>query len=618
MSVIGLPVGALIGRYEVVQLIGAGGTAAVYEARDIDTGAQVALKLLKEELVGETRHREAFLAEARAAAGVAHPGVVRIREFGELGPGGLGTGAFESAAAPLRPWVAMELIRGATLAQHVRDHGPLSVNDALELVDALLGAVGAVHRAGLVHRDITPANVMVGVRLAGGPGGPGEPGEPGGPAEPGERGDRVEPGAAGAADGTAAFDAAEVRLFDFGLAAAPGNPAIVKQGQVWGSAKYLSPEQALGAPVYAEGDVYQVGAVLYFALTGRPPFVRDTVEEVLRAHVGEPLDPPSTHRPDLPARVDRLICRALRKNPAERFASAEQMRAAASEVRDAIRENLVVTAELAVVAQASASTGAMTAGSAAAGGGPRAARRLGPGVALTAAVLAIVVGIGLAFAHLGEETAPQVRVSSAPAPTETPPPSEPTPAAAGTALVQVPNLVGLSLGEARATLMRAGLAIGQVVTSHGTAAADTVTAVAHAVGARVAAGTSISVTVASGLNLVPDLRGMSEAEAEAALAAAGFVGAPSPPATGGGQGQGGGYRVSATYPTADTATALGTQITYTLAAPTPSTETPVDPQEPANPDGGGDGGSNSGGTGGDDGSGTGGGGTPTPSPLPVA
>ncbi|MBN9613801.1 MAG: protein kinase, partial [Actinobacteria bacterium] len=141
-----------VGDFELTDVLGTGGSASVYAATDLRDGTRVALKILDVEAARHADHRTAFLREAALAAAVRHPGAIRIHESGESAP----------SDTPPRAWIAMELLPGTTLGAHVREHGPLTPTDALALAATLLEVLRASHRAGGVHRDVTPANVMLG------------------------------------------------------------------------------------------------------------------------------------------------------------------------------------------------------------------------------------------------------------------------------------------------------------------------------------------------------------------------------------------------------------------------------------------------------------------------
>lgn len=224
----------IAGRFRLGELLGTGGSASVFAAVDERTALNVALKVLHPHLSERPAAREAFLAEARRAQPLRHPHIVGV----------LGVGVDHGADAPVA-WIALERAAGSSLAQHVSRHGPLSPAEAVVVLDGVLQALEAAHAIGLIHRDVSPSNVMV------------------------------------ARDASGAVAADGVRLLDFGLADAAGNAALGTddllsvdakgRAGVMGNINYMSPEQVRGMPVDARGDVYQAGALLHFALTGRPP-----------------------------------------------------------------------------------------------------------------------------------------------------------------------------------------------------------------------------------------------------------------------------------------------------------------------------------------------------------
>ncbi len=459
----------MIGRFALFEALGEGGTATVWRARDPLTGQPAAVKVLHDALTLDPAQRDRFLAEARLTAQVSHPGIVRIIDCGE----------HERPGQPPQAWVAMELLEGHSLLEYVRAHGPLPVEDALVLGETLLTTLDAVHREGLVHRDVTPANIML----------------------------RITPGLP--------LDPATIRLCDFGVAGlagtAPAAAGAVRRESdgkpaalpafIWGSASYLSPEHAAGRPVFASADLYQLGGVLYFALTGQAPFARDSIASVMQAHLIEQAPAPSTHRAELSPAVDRLVLRALRKAPQERYASALEMQAQVRATRMVLAENAVITAPLPVVDTAALShlgepALTVTGGSFALPRGvgtsldlatvvgphrgdaaPRRSRMTGRAlwVAGTATVAALLAA-GSVLGVLGERAAPQVSAVSeaAPQPTVEAPPV--TPAPASQRLTLVPELLGVTLEEARARLAAAGLTLGQVDTTNSALAAETLCA----------------------------------------------------------------------------------------------------------------------------------------------
>ena len=268
-------VGSELGGYRVEALIGHGGMGAVYRAKDLRLGRTVALKLLAEELVGDERLRERFLAESRLAASIDHPGIVPI---------------FEADDADGVLYIAMRYVDGGDLAALLRREGPLAPERAIDLVTQLAAALDAAHARGLVHRDVKPSNALVAV------------------------------------DG----GTEHVYLADFGLtkhSALRGGAATT--GQMVGTLDYVAPEQIRGDPIDGRADLYSLGCVLFECLTGETPYPRRSEVATIYAHLEE--DPPqaSDRRPGLPAALDAVLVRALAKDPGDRWQSGAEFAAAA-------------------------------------------------------------------------------------------------------------------------------------------------------------------------------------------------------------------------------------------------------------------------------------------------
>lgn len=263
----------LAGRYELGAPLGAGGMARVFAAVDHRLQRQVAVKLIREAFVADETARARLLHEARAAAAFQHPNAVAVFDVGEDGVG--------------QPFIVMELIQGETLADHLVRCGPLAAADAAAIAMALLDALAAAHRRGLVHRDVKPANVLL-------------------PADGG------------------------VKLSDFGIAKglASSTAGLTARGQIVGTPAYLSPEQAAGHPATARSDLYALGVVAYESVTGAPPFSGDDVVSVAIAHQRQPVPALAEQAPATPPAVAAVVERALAKDPAERFADAAEMRTA--------------------------------------------------------------------------------------------------------------------------------------------------------------------------------------------------------------------------------------------------------------------------------------------------
>ncbi|WP_328561575.1 protein kinase domain-containing protein [Streptomyces coelicoflavus] len=266
------------GRYQLRDLLGEGGMASVHLAYDSVLDRQVAIKTLHTELGREQAFRERFRREAQAVAKLTHTNIVSVFDTGEDDLDGLTT-----------PYIVMEYVEGrplgSVLDEDVRQQGAMPADKALKITADVLAALEISHEKGLVHRDIKPGNVMMTKRGV-------------------------------------------VKVMDFGIARAmqSGVTSMTQTGMVVGTPQYLSPEQALGRGVDARSDLYSVGIMLFQLVTGRLPFDADSPLAIAYAHVQEEPVAPSTVNRALPPAVDALVARALKKNPNERFPSAEAMR----------------------------------------------------------------------------------------------------------------------------------------------------------------------------------------------------------------------------------------------------------------------------------------------------
>ncbi|WP_328926652.1 protein kinase [Streptomyces sp. NBC_00190] len=272
------------GRYQLRDLLGAGGMASVYLAYDSALDRQVAIKTLHSDLGREQSFRERFRREAQAVAKLSHTNIVSVFDTGE-GEVTFGTGAGDGA---VMPYIVMEYVEGQPLGSvlnaDIRQYGAMPAEKALKVTADVLAALETSHEMGLVHRDIKPGNVMVNKRGV-------------------------------------------VKVMDFGIARAmqSGVTSMTQTGMVVGTPQYLSPEQALGRGVDARSDLYSVGIMLFQLLTGRIPFDADSPLAIAYAHVQEePVAPSSINRSVTPA-MDALVARALKKNPNERFPTAAAM-----------------------------------------------------------------------------------------------------------------------------------------------------------------------------------------------------------------------------------------------------------------------------------------------------
>jgi beta-lactam-binding protein with PASTA domain len=254
------------GRYLISRKLGAGGMANVYLAADQELGRRVAIKILDDRHASDDQFVERFRREAQNAAGLSHPNIVSIYDRGEA------EGTY---------YIAMEHIEGRTLKELLVSRGPSPLGIAIDYTRQILSALRFAHRNGIVHRDIKPHNVIV--------------------------------------DGEG-----RVMVMDFGIARA-GASQMTEAGSIIGTAQYLSPEQARGAPVDQTSDLYSTGIVLYELLTGTVPFTGETPVEIAMKHLQQTPAPPSSHRPEIPRDLDYVVLRALAKDPAERYHSAEEM-----------------------------------------------------------------------------------------------------------------------------------------------------------------------------------------------------------------------------------------------------------------------------------------------------
>jgi eukaryotic-like serine/threonine-protein kinase len=260
------------GRYRILRKLGSGGMANVYLAEDEELGRRVAIKILNERHASDDLFIERFRREAKSAAGLSHPNIVSIYDRGEA------EGTY---------YIAMEVIEGRSLKELIMTRGALPIESAIGYEKQLLEALRFAHRHGIIHRDIKPHNVLV---------------------SPDQRVKAGEP---------------RLKVTDFGIAR-HGASQMTEVGSIMGTAQYLSPEQARGAPVTAGSDLYSAGVVLYEMLTGKVPFSGDSAIEIAMKHVNDLPTPPSSLRPEVPRELDQIVLRALAKESEDRYQSAEE------------------------------------------------------------------------------------------------------------------------------------------------------------------------------------------------------------------------------------------------------------------------------------------------------
>jgi eukaryotic-like serine/threonine-protein kinase len=263
------------GRYRVLNRLGSGGMADVYCAEDTQLGRKVAVKLLYRRFAEDEEFVERFRREASSAAGLQHPNIVGVFDRGEW------DGTY---------YIAMEYLKGHTLKQLVREHGAMPPDLAVDITIQVLRAAKFAHKRGIVHRDIKPHNVIL-------------------------------------------DEEGRAKVTDFGIARA-GASDMTETGSIMGTAQYLSPEQAQGQPVSPRSDLYSIGVMLYELLAGKVPFDAESPVTIALKHVSEDPVPPSQLNPAVSPALDAVVLRALEKEPANRFADADEFAAALLDARE--------------------------------------------------------------------------------------------------------------------------------------------------------------------------------------------------------------------------------------------------------------------------------------------
>ena len=268
-------------RYEIVEILGEGGMAFVYKARDKQLQRDVAIKTLKPNYVNQEKFVDRFRREAQTAANLNHPNIVQIFDWG----------------IDDEPYFVMEYIEGNTLTSIISGNRTVGLNDILYIGSQVANGLKEAHKRGLVHRDIKPGNIMI------------------------------------TPDG-------KVKVTDFGIVSLQNEESdITKTGAVLGTASYISPEQAQGKPVSFESDLYSLGTVLYELIAGKPPFTGDSPIATATKHLTDKPEKLSNFRKDIPKALENAILKLLEKRPSDRFKSAEDLRALLLQQRKQIQIN---------------------------------------------------------------------------------------------------------------------------------------------------------------------------------------------------------------------------------------------------------------------------------------
>jgi len=440
------------GRYRILRRLGQGGMARVFLAQDESLHRPVAIKVLADRHSQDPHFIERFQREARSAARLNHPNIVQVYDHAQVG--GVS-------------YIVQEYVEGETLKELIRREAPLDARRAITIGLQILAALRVAHQQGVIHRDVKPQNILV---------------QPDG----------------------------KVKVADFGIANA-GESDMTEAGSIVGTAQYLAPEQARGLPVGPPADLYAVGIVLYEMLSGRVPFEGDAAVTVAMRHVQEAPEPLGDRNPLVQPELEAIVMRALAKNPAQRYQSADEM----GIDLDRVRQGLPISDETAVIGAATIAIARQPAetmvapplppreGAAQRPGNPN-RRRLW---VLLLVLLVIAVGAVAGWAFIGGSGG-----GEDPLPTTT---AETTTAA----MVDVPDLVGLQEQAAVAELQRLGLDALVIPVENTEVPEGEVLAQRPVPGQQLAEGgvVEIEVATAPGVVAVPNVVGATADEARRVL-----------------------------------------------------------------------------------------------------
>ena len=527
----------LAGRYEIRDLIGRGGMAEVHLGYDKRLSRIIAIKLLRSDIAGDPTFQARFRREAQSAAALNHPTIVAVYDSGE-----------EEITTPNGstrsvPYIVMEYVEGHTVRELLGDGEAVPIPEAVEITTGVLDALEYSHRAGIVHRDIKPGNIML-------------------------------------------TSTGAVKVMDFGIARAmeDSSATVTQTHAVVGTAQYLSPEQARGELVDARSDLYSTGCLLYELLTGQPPFTGDSAVAIAYQHVREIPKPPSALAADVPESLDRVVLKALAKARDDRYQDAAHMR---TELLAAAR-GMAVSAPATETWQSTTAMPSATAPSPAPPAPPISTQPSAPEQTaedkrprrrwwVWMLIILLLILAGIVIGMLASGLPGSKRPSETPSPTATAAivpnvsnmseddaksaiedvgltfvrgddvssdtvdeglaissdPGAGTSAVLGTevtvsfssgsATVKVPDVSGMTQSEARKEIENANLTWGDVTTedSPGTQAGQVIRS-NPAAGNPVSRGATVSVVVSSGRTTVPDVVGKSQEEAQQALKNAGL------------------------------------------------------------------------------------------------